>query len=444
MVKGPYPPFGEINVFIFSKFGLVTAFRSNYQRFMGYVVLGYSILLGVTVDKLLTKKFKQPHFNMNRHLKRFFHGFFFLIVVFLICGVYVWPFWTADLYSGQGVIPSKRVKIPPYYYETTEWLDEQPDDFNVLPIPFGKVLSAYWWENGTEGYLGMNPFLLLSSKPTIVKDYNNELVAQSVSLIINHTVNNVRILNLLNVKYVIFHRDSAWAYIAGHDWWISGSPEQTQSVLNSQDGLRLEKTFGQLDLYRNEYWTSSYIYAASKAVQIEGNLTDMIKVVEESNFPLNEYVFFSQNQSDVEQSLTIQAPWIDSNPENLKTLVLSDKNPILTYEKIDPTKYIVHIKNSNSPFFLVLSEAFHIDWTAYIYEKEVESHFTANGYANAWFINKTGTYDVTLEFQPQRLFYMGLGISLVASIIATLYISEDRIRIIYRRYIKRAKPPETS
>ena len=437
MVKGPYPPFGEFNLFIFSRFSLYTVFRSNYQRFMEYVVLGYSVLLGVAVDKLLTIKFKHSHTDMRRHLKHFSHVCSFLVLVFLLCGVYMWPFWTGDLYSSEGVIPSKRIKIPPYYYEATKWLDEQPEDFNVLPLPFGKVLSAYWWENGTQGYLGTNPFLLLSSKPTIVKDYNNELVAHSVSLIINQTLKNVKILNLLNVKYIIFHRDSAWAYIEGHDWWISGSPEQLQSVLSSQEGLYFEKTFGQLDLYRNEYWTSSRIYVASTAILIDGNLTDMIKTVERNDFPLNEYIFFLRSQNDLQQLLSTQALIVDSKLDNLGTLSPVKNKPIVIYEKIDPTKYIVHVNDSNFPFFLVLSETFHKDWIAYIEGKQIKSHFTANGYANSWYINKTGSYDVILELRPQKLFYAGSAISLITFIFGVIYISKDYAKSLYQSLIKK-------
>jgi len=61
----------------------------------------------------------------------------------------------------------------------------------------------------------------------------------------------------------------------------------------------------------------------------------------------------------------------------------------------------------------------------------------ANGYTNAWYINETGTYTITLEFWPQKLFYIGSAISITTLIICVLYISKNKIKTIYKRYIEK-------
>ena len=61
----------------------------------------------------------------------------------------------------------------------------------------------------------------------------------------------------------------------------------------------------------------------------------------------------------------------------------------------------------------------------------------ANGYTNAWYINETGTYTITLEFWPQKLFYIGSTISITTLIICVLYISKNKIKTIYKRYIEK-------
>ncbi|PIX32246.1 hypothetical protein COZ60_00135 [Candidatus Bathyarchaeota archaeon CG_4_8_14_3_um_filter_42_8] len=53
----------------------------------------------------------------------------------------------------------------------------------------------------------------------------------------------------------------------------------------------------------------------------------------------------------------------------------------------------------------------------------------ANGYANAWYINKTGTYTITLEFWPQKLFYIGCAISLTAFHACTAYLAYSYAKI---------------
>lgn len=85
--------------------------------------------------------------------------------------------------------------------------------------------------------------------------------------------------------------------------------------------------------------------------------------------------------------------------------------PEVFFTKINPAKYRLRIKASQ-PYILVFNEAFHPDWKAYIDGREVTEHFSANGYANAWLIKKSGLYEVVLEFWPQRLFVAAGLISL--------------------------------
>jgi uncharacterized membrane protein YfhO len=119
------------------------------------------------------------------------------------------------------------------------------------------------------------------------------------------------------------------------------------------------------------------------------------------------------------------------NFADANTLLSSNQtdNPLISYEKIDPTKYTVRV-NASQPFYLVFSESYDADWVAYIDGQQVTSeyHFTANGFANGWYINKTGEYTVTLEFWPQKLFYAGSAISITTFILCTLYLSKNKIK----------------
>ena len=113
-------------------------------------------------------------------------------------------------------------------------------------------------------------------------------------------------------------------------------------------------------------------------------------------------------------------------------------NTTINFEEINPTKYIVHA-NASKPFFLVFSESYHEDWVAYIDGQQVpnEYHFTANDFANGWYINKTGVFTITLEFWPQNLFYASSAISVTTLFLCILYVSKDKIKIIYQKYIKK-------
>ncbi len=121
--------------------------------------------------------------------------------------------------------------------------------------------------------------------------------------------------------------------------------------------------------------------------------------------------------------------------------------PTISFESINPTRYRVHVTNARAPYFLVFSENFHAGWTAYIepatsslspdsqssffhpqrwYEQSallsalfdggtrqtLSEHFLVNGYANSWRVDQTGSYDVVIEFVPQRLYEGGLIVSI--------------------------------
>jgi hypothetical protein len=228
----------------------------------------------------------------------------------------------------------------------------------------------------------------------------------------------------MNVKYLLFHKDTNWAFLSDNDWYVSASPEQIQTILNNQKGLSFEKTFGEIDFYRNNYWNSAHIHAATQTILIN-DFDQLIQVAEKDDFNPENSVLVLSNQF-----ISLQAG------ENFATAnaLLSANNTSTAYEKINPTKYLVHI-NTSQAFSVVFSESYNKDWAAYIDGQQIsdEYHFTANGYANGWYVNKTGTFTITLEFWPQNLFYAGSAISVTALILCALYISKDKIKIILQK-----------
>jgi hypothetical protein len=156
------------------------------------------------------------------------------------------------------------------------------------------------------------------------------------------------------------------------------------------------------------------------------------------------------------------------------------KTPQLEYRQINPTKYIVNVSEASESFPLIFSEGFHPGWRIYIqsdlvgqgsgqfvsennrgtiqnenlnsdkfydsmFRKPVldDRHFIINGFANAWLIdiaelkkqdkitrNSDGTYNfsVYIEFEPQKYFYIGLGISGLTLIGCLTYLGWDFVQ----------------
>ncbi len=152
--------------------------------------------------------------------------------------------------------------------------------------------------------------------------------------------------------------------------------------------------------------------------------------------------------------------------------------PRITFTKINPTKYRVRVEGAKEPYTLIFSESFHRGWRAYINKTEnlrgttqnqeeivasyfdgeikegvhrniflekatfetwgkdplpQERHLLVNGYANSWYITPEDSggrenYEVIIEFQPQRLFYLGLFISIFVFIGCIIYLIYDKFR----------------
>jgi len=93
----------------------------------------------------------------------------------------------------------------------------------------------------------------------------------------------------------------------------------------------------------------------------------------------------------------------------------------ISYKKIDPTKYIAHVK-TDTPFLLMFSDAYHNLWKAYVNGEEIRS-IPAYSFINAFYITETGEYDVTIEFIGQRYVVYGGIISIATIILITIYLA---------------------
>lgn len=112
----------------------------------------------------------------------------------------------------------------------------------------------------------------------------------------------------------------------------------------------------------------------------------------------------------------------------------------VSYREINPTLYNVNVNSSNA-FYLVFSEAYDKGWVAIIDGQQIpaQDHFTANGYANCWYINKTGSYTIKLEFTPQNLFFAGAVVSVSTLVVCAVVIILKKVDGISVKFEKKSK-----
>jgi len=94
--------------------------------------------------------------------------------------------------------------------------------------------------------------------------------------------------------------------------------------------------------------------------------------------------------------------------------------PSISWNKVDESRYAAHVK-TDKPFFLIFSEAHHPLWRAFIDDQEI-SPIVAYSVVNGFFINKTGEFDVTINFTGQTYADIGLKISAITLVATVIYL----------------------
>lgn len=439
LVKGTKPPLGNVNIWLYQYIPLLgTAFRGNIQKWGLMLTLAVTPLLGLGVCYT-------GNFLSNRFGKRL--SFLGVVCIFIMLFIMLaFPFWNGDVvFSGGGMVPSARIKVPEYYYQFKEWTKENKNNERIFSLPLSENGNTiYLWED--TGYAGGDIIRFFSAKPVI---YINTGRGYEIPLLLGKQIEKrssqvctKRLFRLLNVKYILLHRDINWELVKHHPWWLKHN-------LNNQDGIRWDRNFGKLDLYKiDDKYFLPRIYSSTTPTVV-GDIDDLVLLTETKYLDGKPVLLFKgkgrgKGKGEVK---------VDVKGEGKRK-----EEPEIIFKRINPTKYLVRVKGAKMPFWLVFSESFHKQWR--IYNKvEVEKkedgafgeivadypklkvkearhlqkftpqdikfllrkplnveHHLVNAYANGWYVepNKLGLgedFTLVIYFWSQTLFYLGLGIS---------------------------------
>ena len=111
----------------------------------------------------------------------------------------------------------------------------------------------------------------------------------------------------------------------------------------------------------------------------------------------------------------------------------------LSYVRLSPYEYRIHIDTEKS-FLLVFSESYDPLWKVMEgdqswYEVPFRAtlssyHLSANGFGNIWYINKIGSFDITIFYTPQASFYYA---SVASSLIVGILVMLEVVRYLHMR-----------
>ncbi len=431
--KGAAEPLGSINLWLFQNVPLAVIFRTHFERFGLILALGFAFLIGITMSELWAA-IKRAQLTANAHnlrllsAKRFSLKAIALVSIFLALSstftALNYPFINGDvIFPGSKDYPSARIQVPEYYSQMGDYINAQTESFRIMDVPPRlKGTSAYAWENG---YIGSDPLdQYYIHKPLIGVGYFSDIEKELFGLLPENTsLSFAKTLALMNCKYLLIHRDFNSTLIPALGLNITYA------------GFQLEQTFGKLDLYINEYWEPVAVYSSSDFTLLNGNFLSLFSYLQKSNGSVKSSPIFLSSQLGALQQATLSTLLPDNSSSDKSVAFTNsiEREPQISYTFISPTKLSVYV-NASNPYFLVFSDSYNTNWIARIDGQEIDSsyHFIANGYANCWYINKTGSYTVTLEFWPQNLLNQGIILTLMLSFvclcITMLYLFRYRLK----------------
>lgn len=246
--KGAASPFSYPYIFGFEHSYFLGVLRNPFEKLGILLPLFGAILFVVGLQAFVKWGVERIGFTVTRLT---------LILVLVALVGYAWPMFGGRVF-GTKELPVK-VKIPDSYIQANEWLKQQNQDQGViLHLPFsGKDVVTYTWKQGYHG-VDQNE-VLFSSLPSLsrvvgierVDDTLNNLTYIFSPAFAEDKKQILRVMQLLNVKYIVLHKDIKWDDKDTYgDKGVLLEPNSIEKVLDNLDFLQKQNQFGQLVIYK--------------------------------------------------------------------------------------------------------------------------------------------------------------------------------------------------
>jgi hypothetical protein len=391
-------PTGTLLILLMKIFPIAGIIRNAYASFAPILSFCYSYLIAISLSSIIHKLLAKapPYFLFSKRNITVIKLLPITLLLILLLGFLAWPMWTGKVFSNPDVDRGKgstRISIPQYYFELRDYFRSQPGDFRIVVVPNPLPGTAEW---------GLNPYnlntlsILLLSNHSLVGGWTDipPLTAEFLSglnYFLSPPSTIWKVCSMVNAKYIVLPLD------------LIHNERITSLYLNTSQYVYFFKSFGKIYVYKvDESKIPGMIYAV-KTIYVAKNFSGMYTKIKGSFDPLTE-AFVLESQTNI----------------NLITNVTTI--PFLSYSG-HGTHYVVRV-NSSGPFFLILTQTYSEYWKATINGVPISNHFIVNGFANAWLVNKSGSYTISIDFYPEIISSIGkiiVTFSLIAIALIILY-----------------------
>jgi len=436
-------------------------FRNFYGQWQWVHTFFYALLVGLAISYFFTKIGKK----------------YIYVTSIVVIGFIVVRSW--GVFNGNVVNVIQRgsenlkvvIRMDPQYEQLLSYVKKIPNDGRILHMPFtdfpynivgginngvyiGQSMTALLaGRNDFPGYQTLDPYSEVFVK--LIKEKNYPLIKQ--------------MMGLLQIRYVLYNSDEIVsnkffpAFPYGHTGTPTSQPQLRDFVHNIADKKIYE--IGHYSLFEVE--KKQYLpkfYAVADMFFYDTNPKYDVDYTRALSFFPKNPLGSNKDPRIAFVDRTICSKLLSRQICDQNNFNTDIKEIQIMYQRINPTKYKLVVKNVTKPFLLVFQNDFNSYWKLYPTNLSIDSkkitdsyydggiielvsenkiidknpfetnditplldnaHIQVNGYANAWYIkpgNLLGknNYELIVEMTGQKTFYYYFGISLICLLIFLL------------------------
>jgi len=284
--KGTHSPFGSVFSWLIKNFPLFWIHRAPWQKFSIIVVLGYSVLGGLSAG--LGYTWLKKKLNLEDKCKYFHFIYIFVVGLFILNFNYVFvlgkmfPSKEGDVGYHQKNDFGFHHKFPSYIEESRALINSQKDSFKIFLLPEDKT-AIYDW-----GYGGSTDVVNVALTKTALSSQYGEGFSppQSIEGVYSNLVDRIYkgasqdisdILGFFNIKYVLQRNDFRHDFFGDFD-----SPDFIMRRLREGALIEAPTAIGSWDFHKiSAGKVYPIIYSPKNKIYYSGSSGNVIDVFEE-------------------------------------------------------------------------------------------------------------------------------------------------------------------
>ena len=398
-----------LSTFIFRLHSIFPYIYIFYIRYgFPFFLFLFAALFGFSVANILSK------FTGNMPTKRSYKNnlLIFIFVLFLIIYLYIVDFSQIGLMRiNQEFSPT----IPSYVLQISNYINIDNGNFAVATLPLS-LLPAWQFTNW---YTGVDIYSTLINHEVYTGGISTpenfffppplEYYDSVVAILDNHKFNGSlsNVFGVLGIRYIIVEGDVVPNGTDYNGYVEHYNFNSIYSNLNSSKNIMFIFSSTNSSVYKNELYTP-LIYGSDILRINSSNFGNIISTISGSELNIKNTSVFTPiiqgfySYNSITVNITTIKPFVE---------------PHILFNEVNPVRVTIHINNATTPYYLVFRETYDPHWAAFYSngtEVNPKDHIAVNGFANAWYMNKTGNYTVTLYYTLQTDAWIAWGVSFAA------------------------------